>query len=329
MVKTSGFFYKISKKKRSQSDLYIKLGGVHLNKKNKNHNSLQKFQEWIGQGQQLFANLRFLVLVEFSWPEKFSLESLDTLKTLWFITCDLVHFGKSELGLLPKKLENLCFWDCDFSKELNLAKLNHLRKLEIYINTRPWLWEDKIIVKQNTISRLSDLEELSLPTEFYIGEECAEDGPLPILDEVCKLSRLTSLNICSRESKSGKLATIFSNLREFHLFVGKRQDFWSRGVSWRTKSITLSNHDLIEHYKPLFEKAEEVILCGTNFTGRSIDIRDTKEFINLKYMKIQDCQFIEYLARMSPGNKIGGSLPPSLPFSQLKIPLLQLCCKMS
>nr|XP_017241456.1 PREDICTED: uncharacterized protein LOC108214152 [Daucus carota subsp. sativus]XP_017241457.1 PREDICTED: uncharacterized protein LOC108214152 [Daucus carota subsp. sativus]XP_017241458.1 PREDICTED: uncharacterized protein LOC108214152 [Daucus carota subsp. sativus]XP_017241459.1 PREDICTED: uncharacterized protein LOC108214152 [Daucus carota subsp. sativus]XP_017241460.1 PREDICTED: uncharacterized protein LOC108214152 [Daucus carota subsp. sativus]XP_017241461.1 PREDICTED: uncharacterized pro len=34
-------------------------------------------------------------------------------------------------------------------------------------------------------------------------------------------------------------------------------------------------------------------------------------------MKIQDCRFIEYLARMSPGNKIGGSLPQSIPFSNL------------
>ena len=76
------------------------------------------------------------------------------------------------------------------------------------------------MVEQNTISRLSGLEELSLPPEFYIHEElslpseCAKGGSLLVLDEVSELSCLT-------KSKSSKLTNIYHNLSEFHLFFGR------------------------------------------------------------------------------------------------------------
>ena len=66
----------------------------------------------MGQSQ-LFPNLTFLVLVEFSWPEKFSLKYLDNLKTLWFIRCHLMDFGchlmdfgERGVRFLPENLEN-------------------------------------------------------------------------------------------------------------------------------------------------------------------------------------------------------------------------------
>ncbi|WOG90661.1 hypothetical protein DCAR_0309905 [Daucus carota subsp. sativus] len=274
-------------------------------------------QGWISQ-IQVFANLRFLVLVEFSWPEKCSLESLDNLKTLWFVNCNLFCFGEREAKFLPEKLEDLCCWDCDIPKQLNLPELNHLRKLEIYINTRSWLWARGINVEQNTISRLSSLEELSLPSKFYINKEGAKDGSLPILDEVSELPCLTNLHIRSQESKSSKLATTFLNLREFHLFVGDELPRkWSTKVSPVTKSIKLSSYAAIEGYRTLIDKAEEVILSRAYITGNSICNRNTQEFINLRYMKIKACHAIEYLARISPGDKIQESLHQSIPFSNL------------
>ena len=254
------------------------------------------------------------MLVELFWPDEFSLKSLDNLRTLWFNKCDLPHFGETKAQFLPEKLENLCFYDC-FNP--SLPELKHLRKLEIYMT--PFKWDNlKIYMEPNTISKLSSLEELSLSSNVYICEEYAKGGSiLPILDEVSELPYLTSLHICSREPKSSKLATIFHNLREFHLFVGERRDKLSMKVSSVTKSIELSNHDLIEGYQTLIEKAEEVILCGTNFTGSSTVMRDAEEFISLRYMTIKDCKAIEYLSRMSPHDKIPESLHWSIPFSNL------------
>ena len=198
---------------------------------------------------------------------------------------------------------------------MNLSELISLRKLEIYINKKPWLWDKNVIVEQNTISRLSCLEELSLTYGICIREKCAKSGSLSVLDEVSELSCLTSLQITSKDSKSSKLATIFSNLREFDLFVGERPS--SIKASPVTKSIKLSNHDHVEGYQTLIEKAEEVILCDTNFTGSSIDIEDNQKFMNLKYMEIKDCTAIEYLASMSPRYEIQESFNQSIPFSNL------------
>ena len=170
-------------------------------------------------------------------------------------------------------------------------------------------------MEPNTLSRLDRLEELSLPPQFCIGGKNGES--LSVLDEISELSCLTSLHIYSRESKSSELELEFPILSEFHLFVGERRGKWPMKVSSVTKSIQLFNHDLIEAYKILIEKAEEVILCGTNFTGSSIGIRDTEEFFNLRYMKIKNCKAIEYLARMSLSDEIQESLHHSKPFSNL------------
>ena len=92
-----------------------------------------------------------------------------------------------------------------------------------------------------------------------------------------------------------------------------------------TKAIKLSNRDLTEDYQIMIEKAEEVILCGTNFTGSSIDSRDTEKFIDLRYMKIKDCRAIEDLARMSPSDKIPEDLHQSIPFHNLMTLKIQNC----
>ncbi|WOG90664.1 hypothetical protein DCAR_0309908 [Daucus carota subsp. sativus] len=122
---------------------------------------------------------------------------------------------------------------------------------------------------------------------------------------------------------------MFSNLREFHLFVGEppanNRSMNLSPVSV-TKSIKLVNHDLVEGYQTLFQKAEEVILYETDFPGSSIGIRDTKEFINLRYMQIENCKAMEYLARISsPQGEIQESLQRSTPFSNL-IKLEIKCC---
>ncbi|KAL1822103.1 hypothetical protein ACET3Z_008881 [Daucus carota] len=271
---------------------------------------------------EIFTNLIFLVLVGFSWPKKLSLKSLGELKTLWFDKCDLEFFGETDVKILPEGLENLCIWESPMPEQLNVPELSHLRKLDIYSGGR-------LCMVPNTISRLSTLEELRLPSNFYIDEECAEGGSLSVLDEISKLPSLTSLQTRSRVSKSSKLATMFSNLREFHLFVGQppanNRSMNLSPVSV-TKSIKLFNHDLVEGYQTLFQKAEEVILYETDFPGSSIGIRDTKEFINLRYMQIENCKAMEYLARISsPQGEIQESLQRSTPFSNL-INLKIKCC---
>ena len=195
----------------------------------------------------------------FSWPKKFSLKTLKNLKTLWFVECYNIFHFKEGVKFFPENLEDLCFYDCEISPELNLPELNHLRKLEIYTY---WLYTTKVFVKPNTISRLSRLEELSLPAKFHIREEGVDGGSLALLDEVSELSYLKSLHIFSGVSKSTKLATIFSKLREFRLVVNEGgDDKESRRVSPLTKSIKLFSHDLIGSYQTLIDKAEEVIFC--------------------------------------------------------------------
>ena len=262
------------------------------------------------------------MLVGFYWPKKLSLKSLGELKTLWFDKCDLEFFGETDVKILPEGLENLCIWESPMPEQLNVPELSHLRKLDIYSGGR-------LCMVPNTISRLSTLEELRLPSNFYIDEECAEGGSLSVLDEISKLPSLTSLQTRSRVSKSSKLATMFSNLHEFHLFVGQppanNRSMNLSPVSV-TKSIKLFNHDLVEGYQTLFQKAEEVILYETDFPGSSIGIRDTKEFINLRYMQIENCKAMEYLARISsPQGEIQESLQRSTPFSNL-IKLKINCC---
>lgn len=110
----------------------------------------------------MFGNLRFLVLVNFSWERQFSLQHLVRLKTLVLERCDISYIGDTDVSFFPESLDSLCIWKCHLPEPLDLPNLKYLRKLEIkQLN-------DNVVMVPNAISSLSNLEELLCRLDFSL-----------------------------------------------------------------------------------------------------------------------------------------------------------------
>ncbi|KAL1830765.1 hypothetical protein ACET3Z_000416 [Daucus carota] len=235
------------------------------------------------------ANLRFLYIVGgvIRTPLKlqFSLQPLGKLRTLILDNCDLTHINNKNGGFFPEYLETLCISVGSLPKPLDLSNLKYLRKLEIEG------WGLKMM--PNTISSLSQLEELHISRGFQIWRDAGKS----VLAEINQLTRLKSLQIRFETSQPFQNTNIFDNLTLFNICVGG-SEYEGADLSYKT-SIELEDYRG-ESLNSLVKKAEYVSLKRTDIIViGSIFDSNREAFTELRKLYIEECNEMEYLARMS------------------------------
>ncbi|KAL1827378.1 hypothetical protein ACET3Z_005790 [Daucus carota] len=282
------------------------------------------FQAW--ELSRMFVNLKFLVLVKCSWEPPFSLKALDTLRTLILDRCDIRH---TKATFFPKMLETLCIWNCNLPLPLKLPNLKNLLTLEI----KPWP-NSPLLVAPNVISSLIRLEELHILNPFYIIDKRTltiiakgspsdlsddDDDKNYVLDEICKLTHLTSLRISLHSSEPFERTNIlFRNLLEFQIWVSLNEDLrprYKRRASSVSKAIHLQYYES-EGLDSVVERAEEVTMYSSYVDMSSILSANKEAFADLRSLFINKCNGMNHLARISH-HEIQHSRQPLTCFSKL------------
>ncbi|XP_017233830.1 disease resistance protein At4g27190 [Daucus carota subsp. sativus] len=283
------------------------------------------FQAW--DLSRMFVNLKFLVLVKCNWEPPFSLKALDTLRTLILDRCDI---GQTDATFFPENLETLCIWNCNLPLLLDLPNLQHLLTLEI----QHWP-NSPLLVASNVISSLIRLEELHILNVFCIIDKTAlsnlaeyegslddlsdDDFTISVLDEICKLTRLASLQISLHSSEPFQRTNIlFRNLLEFNIWVGKTGNLTytdDHPASSVSKIIELCNYQS-EGLDSVVESAEEVTMHSSHVDMSSILSANKEAFADLRSLSIEKCNKMEHLARISR-HEIQHSRQPLTCFSKL------------
>ncbi|XP_017243370.1 probable disease resistance protein At4g27220 [Daucus carota subsp. sativus] len=250
-------------------------------------------QQFSGGFFSLSANLRFLFLVDTFPPSKlqFSLQPLGKLRTLIFDNCDLTQINNTNGGFFPEYLETLCISDGPFPEPLDLSNLKYLRKLEIKGSGR------RLIMKPNTISSLSGLEQLHIPGGFEIWRDDSSVVAKPILVEINALTHLKSLQMKFQTSEPFQDTKIFDNLKLFNILVVRGLSYYDKAdLSYKT-SIELEGYHK-ESLKSLVERAEYVQLKHSDINGIGSILDNNRE---LRKLHLEECNEMEHLASMSQG----------------------------
>ncbi|CAJ2643407.1 unnamed protein product [Trifolium pratense] len=241
------------------------------------------------------SSTTFLMLQNVVFSSKnFSPQPLSKLNMLIFYNCDMIA---TDVSLFPKKLKTLCIWCCFLPLGLELPNLKYLRKLECLISKRYVRYKQlhEVIMVPNAISSLSSLEELHIPTGFRISEG-AQDIML-ILDEISKLTRLTSLMIYFRDFEHFQGTPIFFKLLKYHICVGDRRCTLELPNSSKVIELHHVKVKRDESITSLVERAEEVTLWPTDIDVSSIYNSNREAFMDLRGLRIDLCDTVEYIAQ--------------------------------
>ncbi|XP_017238231.1 probable disease resistance protein At4g27220 [Daucus carota subsp. sativus] len=263
----------------------------------------------------MFVNLSCLMLqnVDFS-SEHFSLQPLGNLGTLSLLECDI---SNTDARPFPKSLESLWFYKCKLPQPLDVANLECLRKLEIRGSTA-------VLVKEDVISSLSSLEELHVSHGFVHSYDKYHMEPL--VKEICKLTRLTSLQFAFYQDNTFQGTDLFFHLDKYNLFVGEVLHGYTRvDQDWEvplTRSIKLKGNS--KPWEGLMARAEQVILEDSNVDVSSICSDRNGAFKDLKILKIHGCDNMGHLASISRDG-IQDSVQSATCFSKLTILKINKC----
>ncbi|XP_074378454.1 disease resistance protein At4g27190-like [Apium graveolens] len=255
-------------------------------------------QQFLGGFFIMFANLRSLMLQNVNISlEKFSLQSLDNLRTLSLIKCDI---SKTDVTLFPKKLESLWIYEGKLPRPLDVANLEYLQKLEIQ---QP----RKFTMRSSVRSSLACLKELNISKG--IMTDPPEDYHSVVM-EISKLTDLRSLQFHFDDDDTFQGRNIFSNLDRYNICVGES---W-RSIKFRIyHELTVGVKVLLlprvgrcielygNHWQPwegLMARAEEVILVRSSIEVSSICKGRLKAFEDLTGLSIEECG-MGYLASIS------------------------------
>ncbi|XP_017230293.2 disease resistance protein At4g27190-like [Daucus carota subsp. sativus] len=253
-----------------------------------------------GRFFSMSSNLRFLYVEGgLSYPPKLpftTLQSLGKLRTLVLDCCDLsqvTHINNKNVGFFPENLQTLCILYGIFLDPLDLSKLKYLQKLEIT--------GEGLRIMPNTISSLSRLEELHIPHGFEIWRDDSSAVAKPILAEINNLTHLKSLQIQFKISEPLQNSNIFHKLKLFNISVRQRWlGFENADLSYKTSVELEDYHE--ESLNSLIKKAEYVSLKRTDINVISNIFDSNREaFTELRKLYIEECNKMEYLARMSQG----------------------------
>ncbi|XP_074380648.1 disease resistance protein At4g27190-like [Apium graveolens] len=265
----------------------------------------------------MFANLRFLLIEGMVCSsELHSLQPLGKLRTLILDHCEMTQVLETNDSFFPVNLETLCFWECNLL-QLNLPNQKYLRKLEIESDNCNF-----VQMVANTISNLSSLEELHLPSGLHIkgdgSETSQEAAPLPILLEISKLTKLKSMNIFLKYLEPFQDGNIFGNLLEFNIYVGKPgwKILYHLHSSVSFKRVIVLHGNQFKVLEGLIETAEVVVLNCTDVNMSTIYNSNREAFADLSVLCIENCNTMGHLARKSQ-DESHYSLQPRTSFSKL------------
>ncbi|XP_074381083.1 uncharacterized protein LOC141721850 [Apium graveolens] len=291
-------------------------------------------QQFLGGFFRMFVNLRSLMLQKVNISlEKFSLQSLDNLRTLSLIKCDI---SKTDASLFPKKLESLWIYDCILPIPLDVANLEYLQKLEIQ-------QRDKFAMRSSVRSSLACLKELNISKgiitdrveyqsvvrrsslaclkELNISKRIITDREeyQSVVMEISKLTDLTSLQFHFYDDDTFQGRDVFSNLDRYNISVGYR--LFPPGFNFgEGRSIIFYGN----HWQPwegLMARAEQVRLGSSDIEVSSICKGRVKAFEDLRRLDINSCHHMGYLASISH-DEIHNE---ATCFSKLTILNIQLC----
>ncbi|KAL8128046.1 hypothetical protein AgCh_014839 [Apium graveolens] len=264
-------------------------------------------QQFLGGFFIMFANLSFLMLqnVEISL-EKFSLQSLDNLRTLSLIECDI---SKTDVTLFPKKLESLWIYEGKLPSPLDVANLEYLQKLEIQH------WKE-FAMRSSVRSSLACLKELNISKGIITDREEYDS----VVMEISKLTDLRSLQFHFEDDDTFQGRDVFSNLDRYKISVGEqlqllfslqRVRFFPPGFNFGDVFLKLfktfsplrrSIEFYGNHWQPwegLMARAEEVIFGKSGIEVSSICKGRVKAFEDLTRLYIYECHNMGYLASIS------------------------------
>uniref|UniRef100_A0A165ZK31 Uncharacterized protein n=1 Tax=Daucus carota subsp. sativus TaxID=79200 RepID=A0A165ZK31_DAUCS len=276
-------------------------------------------QQFSGGFYSMFVNLSCLMLQSVDISSKhFSLQPLGNLGTLSLLECEI---SNTDARLFPKSLESLCIYECKLPEPLDVENLECLRKLEIQ-------GRRAVLVRENVISSLSSLEELHVSHGFV--HSYYEYHMEPIVKEISKLTRLTSLHFEFYEDNTFQGTDISFNIDRYNIFVGQRPHEYSRYDQHWEVPLTRSIELMGNHSKPwegLIVSAEQVVLCYSNVDASSIFNDHKGAFDDLKILNIYICDNMGHLARISRDG-IQDSVQSATCFSKLSILKISRCSKL-
>ncbi|XP_059658316.1 uncharacterized protein LOC132304578 [Cornus florida] len=207
--------------------------------------------------------------------------SLKNLRMLRLVDCQLVNLAfVKEL----KNLEILSVSDFDL-KELaqGIGQLTRLRLLDLRncYNVK--------ILPSGIISSLSRLEELYIPCYF---KRWGVQGNASLVE----LNSLLSLVILEIHIPNDMLLPkerLFESLIRFKISIGS--GFYPEENYLATRILKLEGITLKRELNMLIVKAEVLYLTGLEGLKNVLDYRDGKGFLDLKYLKVEDCDEMEHL----------------------------------
>ncbi|XP_074381082.1 uncharacterized protein LOC141721849 [Apium graveolens] len=303
-------------------------------------------QQFLGGFFRMFVNLRSLMLQKVNISlEKFSLQSLDNLRTLSLIKCDI---SKTDVTLFPKKLESLWIYEGKLPSPLDVANLEYLQKLEIQqwneFAMRSSVRSSLACLKELNISKaiITDREEyqsvvrrfsLACLKELNISKAIITDREeyQSVVMEISRLTDLTSLQFNFYDFDTFQGRDVFSNLDRYNISVGEQLQLkWQRfrlfppGFNFgEGRSIKFYGN----HWQPwegLMARAEQVILVRSSIEVSSICKGRVKAFEDLRRLYINSCHHMGYLASISH-DEIHNE---ATCFSKLTILYIQFCSKL-
>ncbi|XP_074356442.1 uncharacterized protein LOC141696159 [Apium graveolens] len=248
--------------------------------------------------------------------EHFSLQPLSKLKMLIFDNCDI---RETDVSLFPKNLNTLCIWGCNLRSPLDLPNLEYLRKLDI----QQELPEVKMV--PSAISSLSSLEELHIRNGFRFSDDAKDITP--IMDEISRLTRLTSLKIFLSDFEACQGTSIFFKLKKYDISVGQRLNTQALPVSTRMIELIDVEVKRDKGFQSLLRRAEKMTLKSTDVDVSIICNSNREAFADLRELEIESCDAMEYIARLFQ-DEILHSWQPLTSFSKLTILRVGRCSAM-
>ncbi|KAL5825721.1 hypothetical protein ACOSQ3_021784 [Xanthoceras sorbifolium] len=238
----------------------------------------------------------------------------------------VLHLVELDLSPLPaslRLLKNLQTLDLDLCRLGDIAEIKDLENLEILVlgfdyNTKQLpeeicqltrlrfldLRECSFVIPPNTISRLTQLEELYMGywynqrqvEELFIEESVAS------LEELKNLSHLTALEIRVENVENIPKGFVFQKLKRYKIIIGndrvKRMRFTGNLRTFEVKSDTnvCSEDGIIKQLKSI----EGLLLDGKQRVKNVLYELDGEGFQQLKHFQIKNNPYIQYVVDSTP-----------------------------
>ncbi|KAF9588961.1 hypothetical protein IFM89_017640 [Coptis chinensis] len=262
------------------------------------------------EGDSFFEGTKALVVLdlrgsplwkpELSVPE--SLSYLTSIRTLNLHDCDLLNKvsllgGMKNLELLSMRRSRIEKLPEEIGNLTNLRSLD-LRDAELFT------------VARNSISRLSNLEELMVNTFIGWNTYSQNGEPNASFDEVASLTHLSLLQIVVRSNVSHNRPCSWDNMKRFIVSITNKSktSYGSvvEGDIWNSCELQLDEVNPIEHWVSKLlsnSKVKRMKLNDCNGFKSVADLDTVGSLKQLEDLEVSGCDEIEYLVSIEEAKK--------------------------